>query len=60
MQFTAGFSDKEIIQYSTKKVILPIDKYLDNMPNFKAILERRPDIRRILNSRWSYLFITKS
>ncbi|HHU28006.1 TPA: ABC transporter substrate-binding protein [bacterium] len=54
--YHAGFSDKEIIQYSTKKVILPIDKYLDNMPNFKAILERRPDIRRILESPDGHIY----
>jgi putative aldouronate transport system substrate-binding protein len=54
--YHAGFSDKEIIQYSTKKVILPIDNYLDNMPNFKSILEKRPDIKKILESPDGHIY----
>jgi putative aldouronate transport system substrate-binding protein len=54
--YHAGFSDKEIIQYSTKGVILPIDNYLDYMPNFKAILEERPDIRSILTSPDGHIY----
>ncbi len=54
--YHAGFSDKEIIQYSTREVILPIDAYLDYMPNFKAILEARPDIRSILTSPDGHIY----
>lgn len=54
--YHAGFSDKEIIQYSTKGVIRAIDNYLDYMPNFKAILEKRPDIKRILTSPDGHIY----
>ena len=33
--YHAGFSDRDIIQYSAAGTILALDKYLDNMPNFK-------------------------
>jgi putative aldouronate transport system substrate-binding protein len=54
--YHAGFSDKEIIQYSTKNVIIALDEYLDYMPNFKAILEDRPDIRSIITSTDGHIY----
>lgn len=54
--YHAGFSDKEIIQYSTKGVIIALDEYLDYMPNFKAILEQRPDIRAIITSPDGHIY----
>lgn len=47
--YHAGFTNKELIQYgSSRGVLTPIDEYLDYMPNFKAILASRPDIKRML------------
>lgn len=54
--YHAGFSDKEIIQYSSRDVIVAIDDYLDYMPNFKAILEQRPDIDSILRSPDGHIY----
>ncbi len=54
--YHAGFSDKDIIQYSTAKTIIPIDKYLDYMPNFKKILESRPDIKQIITSPDGHIY----
>ncbi len=48
--YHAGFTDKEIIQYSSRKVIIALDDYFDKMPNLSAILERRPDVRRMLTA----------
>ena len=43
--YHAGMSAGEIIKYAKRKMLLPISDYLDYMPNFKKILEERPDIK---------------
>ena len=42
--YHAGMSSGEIIKYAKRKVLVPISDYLDYMPNFKKLLEERPDI----------------
>lgn len=46
--YHAGMSAGEIIKYAKRKVLLPISDYLEYMPNFKKILEDRPDIKKQL------------
>lgn len=46
--YHAGMSAGEIIKYAKRKILLPISDYLDYMPNFKKILEERPDIKQQL------------
>jgi putative aldouronate transport system substrate-binding protein len=48
--YHAGFSDRDIIQYSAAGTIISFDQYLDYMPNFKSILEKRPDIRKVISA----------
>lgn len=48
--YHAGFSEQEIILYSSRKQIIALDDYLDYMPNFKQILQDRPDIYELLKS----------
>ena len=48
--YHAGFTSAEISRYSRRNTILPISDYLEYMPNFSAILERRPDIRAAITS----------
>lgn len=48
--YHAGFTSGEISRYSLRNTILPISDYLEYMPNFSAILERRPDIRAAVTS----------
>ena len=43
--YHAGMTSGEIIKYAKRKVLVPISDYLDYMPNFKKILEERPDIK---------------
>ena len=43
--YHAGMSSGEIIKYARRKVLVPISDYLDYMPNFKKLLEERPDIK---------------
>lgn len=43
--YHAGMSAGEIVKYAKRKMLLPISDYLDYMPNFKKILEERPDIK---------------
>lgn len=40
--YHAGFTNAEVARYSRRGTILPISDYLEYMPNFSAILERRP------------------
>lgn len=44
----AYFSDAEMIRYAGRRYFLPISDYLDYMPNFKAILDKRPDVRSMI------------
>ena len=49
--YHAGMGAGEIIKYAKRKVLVPISDYLDYMPNFKKLLEERPDIRaQLLNT----------
>ena len=54
--YHAGFSDRDIIQYSAAGTIIALDKYLDNMPNFKRILDARPDIKKIITSTDGHIY----
>ena len=55
--YHAGFSNKELIQYGqSRKVLVAIDEYLDYMPNFKSILERRPDIKAALEGPDGHIY----
>ena len=46
--YHAGMSAGEMIKYAKRKVLVPISDYLEYMPNFKAILDSRPDIKNQL------------
>jgi putative aldouronate transport system substrate-binding protein len=48
--YHAGFSEQEIILYSSRKQIIALDDYFEYMPNFKKILEERPDIAELMKS----------
>ena len=49
--YHAGMSSGEIIKYAKRKVLVPVSDYLEYMPNFKKILEDRPDIKsQIINA----------
>jgi len=54
--YHAGFSDRDIIQYSSSGTIIALDKYLDNMPNFKQLLEDRPDIKNIITAPDGHIY----
>lgn len=44
--FKAGFSQTDIAKYSEDGLFVPIDEYFDEeMPNFTAVMDRRPDVR---------------
>ena len=43
--YHAGMGAGEILKYAKRKVLVPISDYLDYMPNFKKLLEERPDIK---------------
>ena len=46
--YHAGFTDLDLIRYSRRDTFVAFDQYLDYMPNFKRILEERPDIKAML------------
>lgn len=54
--YHAGFSDKDIIQYSSSGLVIPIDEYLDYMPNFKGILEKREDIKNMITAPDGHIY----
>ncbi|WP_162150786.1 hypothetical protein [Acholeplasma equifetale] len=54
--YHAGFTDRDIIQYSAAGTIIALDNYLDNMPNFKRILEARPDIKKVVTAPDGHIY----
>ncbi len=48
--YHAGMTAGEIIKYAQRHMLLPISDYLEYMPNFKKILDERPDIKAQLTS----------
>lgn len=54
--YHAGFSNKTLYEYGKRKRIVAIDEYLDSMPNFKKILEDRPDIKEALKSPDGHIY----
>ena len=51
--YHAGFSNLQLYNYGRRGKIVAIDEYLKDdkvMPNFKAILDERPDIKEALKS----------
>ena len=56
--YHAGFSNLQLYNYGRRGKIVAIDKYLQYMPNFKAILEdpERPDIAEALKSPDGHIY----
>ncbi|MCH5160753.1 MAG: hypothetical protein J1G04_01865 [Clostridiales bacterium] len=56
--YHAGFSNLELYNYgkSPRNRIVAIDQYLDSMPNFKRILDSRPDIKEALKSPDGHIY----
>lgn len=54
--YHAGFTDKDIIQYSSRKVIIPLDPYFDKMPYLSRILAKRPDVRKVLTAPDGHIY----
>lgn len=55
--YHAGFTNKELLQYgSSRNYIVAIDQYLDHMPQFKKILDSRPDIRAAIESADGHIY----
>ena len=48
--YHAGMTTGEINKYAQRHKLLPISDYLEYMPNFKKILDERPDIKAQLTS----------
>ena len=49
--YHAGFSNLQLYNYGSRGKIVAIDEYIDKyMPNFKAILEKRPDIKEAIST----------
>ena len=49
--YHAGFSNLQLYNYGKRGKIVAIDQYIDKyMPNFKAILEKRPDIKEAIST----------
>ena len=54
--YHSGLSNLQLSNYGKRNRIVAIDKYLDSMPNFKAILEKRPDIKEALKSPDGHIY----
>ena len=54
--YHSGLSDLKLYNYGKRNRIVAIDEYLNYMPNFKKILEDRPDIREALTSPDGHIY----
>lgn len=54
--YHSGFSNLDLYNYGRRGRIVAIDQYLDYMPNFKKILESRPDIEEALKSPDGHIY----
>lgn len=54
--YHANLSKLKIYKYGQRKKIVAIDEYLNYMPNFKKILEERPDIKEALTSPDGHIY----
>lgn len=54
--YHAGFSNLDLYKYGHRNRIVAIDEYLNVMPNFKRILETRPDIAEALKSPDGHIY----
>lgn len=54
--YHSGFSNLKLNDYGKRGRIAAIDEYLDSMPNFKKILEERPDIKEALKSPDGHIY----
>lgn len=54
--YHAGFSNTKLYNYGKRGKIVAIDNYLNYMPNFKKILEDRPDIAEALKSPDGHIY----
>ena len=54
--YHSGFSNSTLSSYGSRGRIVAIDKYLDSMPNFKKILNDRPDIHEALKSPDGHIY----
>ena len=54
--YHSGFSNLKLYDYGRRNRIVAVDKYLNSMPNFKKILEDRPDIAEALKSPDGHIY----
>ena len=54
--YHAGFTNTDLYDNGRRGNIVAIDQYLDSMPNFKKILEDRPDIHEALKSPDGHIY----
>ena len=54
--YHTGFSNLKMYDYGRRGRIVAIDQYLSSMPNFKKILEDRPDIAEALRSPDGHIY----
>lgn len=54
--YHSGFSNLQLYNYGRRGRIAAIDEYLNVMPNFKKILEDRPDIAEALKSPDGHIY----
>lgn len=54
--YHSGFSNLKLYDYGRRGRIVAVDQYLNVMPNFKKILDSRPDIREALKSPDGHIY----
>jgi putative aldouronate transport system substrate-binding protein len=54
--FNAGLSDFDLLRYSKDGTIIPLESYIDKMPNFKKVLEQAPQYKGMMTAPDGHIY----
>lgn len=55
--YAAGFSDFDLLKFGGEGLIIPLEKLIDEyMPNLKALLSKRPDLKSIITAPDGHIY----
>lgn len=54
--FNAGLSDYELLKYAKDGTIIPLEEYIDQMPNLKKVLEQAPQYKGMMTAPDGHIY----
>lgn len=54
--FNSGLTDFELLKYAKDGTIIPVEEYIDQMPNFKKVLEQAPQYKGMITAPDGHIY----